>query len=1167
MKGRLENNDLSGKARPDASRSSSEDVLRLEELAEEQPRTSNHTPSNSHQPNPRQPNPSQPNPSQSKPRLSKRRVAAFSGLGLVVVCLLAIGGLFYTLLNHSVSNEQVRAQIESQLTSVLGNNHSAIIGDTKVALGSGGLLSIDASDVKILQDGSTSLGVARELGVKVEPVSLITGDVVAQSVTMRGASIAIDALLRQQEDENLRPVWPRSLNFEAALRGLGQAIAELAGQVENAGLESINLEDAKLVGFDQLGLRSRTATIEELSIVNASRAGSEGELDVELRLKTRFSTWLLNGSWSRLEGGGRRLELQTSGMNLQDLIADSGDQNSSSNFTNDLAVAVSADFDAQGYPLPALFKLTVGDGSFPVDDKGLQARLLDAQINFNVDPVSNQINVSTSTLNFDGSNATFTGALRYPSSPEDSISLQPAFLLEVSDFRAFGLVDEATAPSGMLRTEGFLDPVRQTIVADHVVVKTPNGELVGNASIRMDGPSPHVKTAFAVESIPIDEFKQFWPIALAPKARDWVGKNIAGGQLKDSWVKMNFPSGVFGQDKLYTKDNLAARINLEATEVKNPGELPPIKNASGYVDIIGNHTDVTITDGTAVVADAGTLQVGKSTMKMGSYAIPLTPARLDLNFTGPASAMIKLASLDPIGFSNRLDIKPGEIKGNAVADVEAHFLIGQSLRIDEKPWAVRLKGKNISSRKKVNGRRLTNANMTIVASPKEAEITGTARLDNVPVKLALLENLDGSGPSSSKVVMTLSDKDRAKIGLDTGTLITGPVDASITDLPDGTRRIVADLKPTTLNFPWISWTKGKGIPATATFVMRERRGVTSFEKFKLKGQGFSARGSFSIDKNGLLKAVMKDIVLNQVDDFDVTVSRVGKGFDIALNARAYDGRAMIRSLLSAEIKPSQSTAASIEVNGNIKSLIGFGQQSLNDVKIEFSQKGKQISRVVINAKAPGNASTRFAMGPAPGGTQMEIATNNAGSVLRFLDLYSKIRGGSINANLNRDNSQVFRGRVVAENFDMLNEPRLAQLLKKPEAPPDIGDSGEVTQTIKRINPDKARVDHLVATIEKGPGFLNISRGRLWGGDAGAAFDGVVYDKNNQMNVTGTFLPSRGLNRLASKIPILGLALGRGKVHGLVGITFQLVGRFDNPGLRVNPLSLIAPGVFRQIFRF
>ena len=73
--------------------------------------------------------------------------------------------------------------------------------------------------------------------------------------------------------------------------------------------------------------------------------------------------------------------------------------------------------------------------------------------------------------------------------------------------------------------------------------------------------------------------------------------------------------------------------------------------------------------------------------------------------------------------------------------------------------------------------------------------------------------------------------------------------------------------------------------------------------------------------------------------------------------------------------------------------------------------------------------------------------------------------------------------------------------------------------------------------------------------------------NNRMNVKGTYLPGRALNRMVSKIPFLGLAFGKGKVNGLLGITFKLSGRYGNPKLQVNPLSIIAPGVFREIFKF
>jgi hypothetical protein len=70
-----------------------------------------------------------------------------------------------------------------------------------------------------------------------------------------------------------------------------------------------------------------------------------------------------------------------------------------------------------------------------------------------------------------------------------------------------------------------------------------------------------------------------------------------------------------------------------------------------------------------------------------------------------------------------------------------------------------------------------------------------------------------------------------------------------------------------------------------------------------------------------------------------------------------------------------------------------------------------------------------------------------------------------------------------------------------------------------------------------------------------------------MDMTGTFMPAYGLNRLFAELPIIGAILGNGRDRGLLGITFKVVGRFDQPKLTINPLSIIAPGVFRQIFEF
>jgi hypothetical protein len=84
---------------------------------------------------------------------------------------------------------------------------------------------------------------------------------------------------------------------------------------------------------------------------------------------------------------------------------------------------------------------------------------------------------------------------------------------------------------------------------------------------------------------------------------------------------------------------------------------------------------------------------------------------------------------------------------------------------------------------------------------------------------------------------------------------------------------------------------------------------------------------------------------------------------------------------------------------------------------------------------------------------------------------------------------------------------------------------------------------------------------------GATFQGTVRDASGRMDMTGTFMPAYGLNSLFGQLPIIGDLLGNGRDRGLLGITFKLVGPYDTPRLTVNPLSLIAPGVFRNIFEF
>ena len=71
---------------------------------------------------------------------------------------------------------------------------------------------------------------------------------------------------------------------------------------------------------------------------------------------------------------------------------------------------------------------------------------------------------------------------------------------------------------------------------------------------------------------------------------------------------------------------------------------------------------------------------------------------------------------------------------------------------------------------------------------------------------------------------------------------------------------------------------------------------------------------------------------------------------------------------------------------------------------------------------------------------------------------------------------------------------------------------------------------------------------------------------NYVSIRGTYVPAYGLNNFFGQIPVLGLFLG-GPKEGLLALTFEIVGPASGPTLRINPMSMAAPGFFRKIFEF
>jgi len=99
-----------------------------------------------------------------------------------------------------------------------------------------------------------------------------------------------------------------------------------------------------------------------------------------------------------------------------------------------------------------------------------------------------------------------------------------------------------------------------------------------------------------------------------------------------------------------------------------------------------------------------------------------------------------------------------------------------------------------------------------------------------------------------------------------------------------------------------------------------------------------------------------------------------------------------------------------------------------------------------------------------------------------------------------------------------------------------------------------------------PGKLSLRDGVVRGPIVGATVEGQIDYAANDVRMRGTFIPLYGLNNAFNQIPIVGLFLG-GDKEGVLGITYEVVGPPGRSVLRVNPISAVAPGLFRKFFEF
>jgi hypothetical protein len=194
----------------------------------------------------------------------------------------------------------------------------------------------------------------------------------------------------------------------------------------------------------------------------------------------------------------------------------------------------------------------------------------------------------------------------------------------------------------------------------------------------------------------------------------------------------------------------------------------------------------------------------------------------------------------------------------------------------------------------------------------------------------------------------------------------------------------------------------------------------------------------------------------------------------------------------------------------------------------------------------------------PPAARLTILSDDAGSILLFTDLYKHMENGRLQANMQLG-PPTLSGVLTIDGFILRDEPALRRLVA--ESAPATGAADKP----RRIDAGAMAFNRMQVRFERTGTRLAMTDGVMNGDAIGLTVDGWLDFVHDGVDMKGTFVPAYAFNNLFSKIPLFGLILGGGANEGLIGVNYRVEGKISSPTLSINPLSAIAPGIFRQIF--
>jgi hypothetical protein len=701
--------------------------------------------------------------------------------------------------------------------------------------------------------------------------------------------------------------------------------------------------------------------------------------------------------------------------------------------------------------------------------------------------------------------------------------------------------------------------------------------MSANTGVRMRGiitdgvESAGIQIAGRVRDISAPFLKKLWPPIVATDARAWVIENVIKGKVSEGTFQVNFPAGALAKakrDLRLAHGSVDLTFKLDDVSTHFFKNLPPLVKASGVAHLKDNDFDLAIAGGQTKSDSGRIVTVSKGSFAAHDIAKYEVQGIFAFDLEAPVDAMLELANQPEVGLAKTDLSKLPKVQGTAHAAVGLQIPLINEIPKDRIQLTTDISLTNAALAGVVPGIDVTEGEFAIAVSKDEISVIGPAKVNGLSAKINWKKTATGTNPSA-QISLTLDEKTREKMKMKLAEYISGdvPIIATISenDAHKPEVSIEADMSKVKMKLAALGWKRDAVDNTKASFkVVSNPDGSRKIQDFVLDGDGLHLNGSINVGSSGKMTSItMDEIRLDEDNAFSAKVVAAEGGNDFTIAGKNFDARPYIQNVMSPLKKPNDTTSPAnsqdFTLNAHFDHITANRGEAIDDVTAIMRVRGGRIAAANIQGHFLSGQPVSLNVTPLPNGRDVRVKTSDAGAAIRAANFYSKIAGGELEFSAlvgNEPGSPLRNGQVLIHNFEVRNEAALAELDKRGTPRKSGPRAGGLT------------FSQLAMPFTIDDNFIRIGDTVLRGTDMCATASGVVRKSDSRMDITGTVIPVCGISGVFNNVPIVGeLLAGGNNNEGLFGMTYALGGVMAKPNIQFNPISVLAPGIFRRFFDF